>query len=165
MYQLDGHSMSSIGAIRASDDDKKKFAGESIAFNKKDKEFIDLFGADGDAAELFAEAEATMESLRPSGKKEVATTTTTTTTADFSEKEKGKELTETAAGTATVVLEESVAPKPVVVSSGGRRKKGGSKGLSGILAAAGLDANEITEKAEKEKEPSTVFSEMALEGK
>ena len=38
--------------MKTSDTEKKKFAEESIAFNIKNKEFVDLFGADGTAGKF-----------------------------------------------------------------------------------------------------------------
>ena len=57
MYQTDSHSLASIGALTTTDADKKKYAAESIAFNQKNKVFVELFGGEGTAAEMFGVAE------------------------------------------------------------------------------------------------------------
>ena len=47
-----------VGSVNTSDEQKRELARASIAYNAADKTFTSLFGSTGDAAELFAEADA-----------------------------------------------------------------------------------------------------------
>eukprot|EP00605_Chrysophyceae_sp_TOSAG23-4_P000197 GSChrysophyteH1.ASY1.ANO1.233.1 assembled CDS len=55
---------STVGSMKTTLEAKIRYASESIAFNKKDPVFNELFGSSGDAAEAFAAAQATMTRLR-----------------------------------------------------------------------------------------------------